>query len=301
MAGENSKSKVIVSLVLVILLFFQSFPAMADNSSYYGGSIPLDQGAFLYLLTDLKQTRRIIDNLPIRGLASWQAVFVLDSTETAAAGLFNRATGKRFQLVGWGDYPSFTSSIALFLHRNWKWLRAQTGSYWFSDRDRLSVRIASGQINALAWREARSSPVPVTNRVEIPEGFNEFRRKSGELAPLSLWMENPYTMLDEMFTRERVRVSIPSDKLFLNLYIMGNNLYRAELRLRFSNEAQAWSISNLLTSNNVFPISEYSSVLGPLFFHEPPFVNDRYLDFQTALLTEEDIALLMRMFVSQWR
>jgi hypothetical protein len=245
--------------------------------------------------------RSVINAIPIRDLQSWQAILVLDSTDTAAVGLFHRETGRRFHLVGWGNYPSFTSSIALFLHWKWKWLYAQTGSFWFSDYYRLSVRITSKQIYTLAWRSERTSPVPESNSVEIPEGFNEFRRQSGELPPLSLWMDNPGSMLNQMFARERIRINIPSDRLYLNLYLGGTNLYRAELKLQFINEIQAWNTAAMLSSINVFPFSESASFLGPLLFFEPPFVNDRYLDFQTDLLTEEEIALLMRMFVSQWR
>jgi hypothetical protein len=89
--------------------------------------------------------------------------------------------------------------------------------------------------------------------------------------------------------------------LYLNLYLAGNNMYRAEIKLRFSGAVQAWGIAEVLPVINTFPLTESSVFLGSLFFFEPPFVNDRYLAFQTALLTEEEIALLMRMFVSQWR
>jgi hypothetical protein len=301
MARKNCKGGIKGSWLLIILLFCLPMPAMPDTSSFYGSTIPLDQGAFIYILIDLRTMRPVINTLPVRELKSWQAIFVLDSTEIAAAALFNRETGRRFQLVGWGRYPSFTSSIALFLHKNWKWLYAETGSYWFSDVDRVSVRITSKQIYTLAWRGERTSPVPVSNSVEVPDELINFRKQSGEFAPLSLWMENPGSMLNQMLAREKIRINIPSDRLYLNLYPMEGNLYKAEFRLQFRSDVQAWNLASTLSAINAFPLSVSASFLGSLLFFEPPFVNGRNLDFKSDYLTEEEIALLMKMFVAQWR
>ncbi|MDR0323500.1 MAG: hypothetical protein LBI12_03515 [Treponema sp.] len=288
------------SFLPFLLLFCAAAPVMSQTFTE-GGTVPLDRGAFLYILTDVNRMRPVIDILPIRELKNWQALLVLDRTDTAATALYNRASGRHFQLAGWGNYPSFTASIALFLHRNWKLIHANTGSYWFSDVDRLSVRIASRQIYALAWRTERASPVPLTANAQIPEGFINFRNRGGASAPLSLWMENPASMLNMMFLMERIRLRFTSEKLYLNLYPDENNLYKADLRLLFENHTQAREFTENLYSINYIPSNESNLVVKKLFFATNPVLSNRTLDFYSDSLSESEIIFLLNFFLSYWR
>jgi hypothetical protein len=285
---------------LLIVLFLLPLPLFSD-SQFEDGSVPLDEGAFVYILADVNQIRPILDTLPIKELKNWQAVLVIDGTDTAVAALFERETGRRFQLVGWGSYPSFTARIALFLHINWKLKHTERGSYWYSNRDRLSVRIASRQIYTMAWRFEHLNPVPEPEGVEIPEGFIEFRNISGDTAPLSLWMENANVMLNQMFSSEKLSLRFPSGLLYINLYPVVNGLYRAELRIHFNNESQARRFVGNMSRLYVYPFSEQGIFMEKLFYSSEPVINGRSIDFQSGYLSNGDIVSLMMAFISLWR
>jgi hypothetical protein len=306
MAGKNKESGKLKAgniflPFFVFFLFLQTHLVMSDTIISEDGTIPIDKGGYVYILADINKIRHIFDVLPVKELKSWQAVLVIEGTETAVAALFPKDSGRLFQLVGWGEYPSFRARIALFLHINWKLKHTDRGSYWYSNPNYLSVRIDPAKIYTVAWRKAHVNPTPEAEGTEIPEGFLDFKNIYEEEAPLSLWMEDPGSMLNQMFARERVRISIPSDRLFLNLYPAGNNLYKAVLKLQFRDEIRAENAAISLSSVTAFPLREYASGLGALFFSEPPFWNNNNLYFQTALLTENEVALLMNLFVYYWR
>jgi hypothetical protein len=283
------------------LLFYQLNSVMAETDFFEDDMIPLDAGGFLYVFADIEKIRPIFDVIPVKELKSWQAVLVIDGTEAAAAALFPRDSGRLFQLVGWGNYPSFTARVALFLHKNWKLLHTNKGSYWFSNADRLSVRIAPTQIYTVSWRNKHVNPVPEDEGTHIPDGFLEFRNIYEEDAPLSLWMVTPGTTLALMLARERNRISIPAEMLFLNLYATEDGLYKAVVKMQFRNEEVAEDVAATMSSHNALPMTAAASGLGMLLFSNPPFVNGRNLYFHSENMTEANIASLMSLFIRYWR
>jgi hypothetical protein len=290
------------SLLFAIYCLLFALSPLFSQTQFENNSVPLDNGAFVYILADIKKIRPVLDTIPVRGLKNWQALLVIDGTDTAAVALFTRETGRRFQLLGWGSYPSFTASIALFLHINWKLKHADRGSYWYSNHDHLSVRITPKQIYTVAWRVEHVNPVPEQGGVEIPEGFIEFRNHSGEPAPLSLWMENSNAMLNMLFSRERLSsIRFPSGKLYINLYPVVSGFYRADLRIHFGNDTQAQRFAYNMSRLYVFPFSENGLFLEKLFFSSQPAINGSSIDFFSGMLSEKDIIVLMTSFLSLWR
>jgi hypothetical protein len=274
-----------------------SFSLFANPVITPGGTVPLDSDAYVYVFADVKKIRPIIDVIPVKDLKKWQAVLVTNSTNTAAAAMFRRGTGKNFQIVGWGSYPSVTASLALFIHKNWKMTNSDAGNYWYSHADRLSVRIASKQVYAISWRRRLDDPLPpATGNARIPDGFTQFRQRSNETSPLSLWMKDSASVLNKMFVKEKIKLTLPSQMLFLNLFPAEKNMYKVELRLFFETSALTGNIAGNLLSNRILYLSETDSVLSKLFFANPPVYYGNNIDFQSTLLTVDEVMLLMNLF-----
>jgi hypothetical protein len=282
--------------LLVFFLLFQAAGVFAQpnvNDNY----VPLDTGAFAYVFTDVKKARPILDVLPVGELKTWQAVIVLDSTNTAAAALFPRESGRRFQVTGWGNYPSFRASFALFIHRNWKRRRVDSGTYWYNNADKLSVIIGARQVFAISWHTPPGSPVPSPAGVQKPQGFSEFQSS----ASLSCWMENPGIIINKMLNDGGYQVNLPSQLLFANLVSMGQNFYQTVLRLHFDDEQQASEVlENLSHAGTTTPRNDTGAILASVFFTYPPGQNGSTLEIRSAILTEREITLLLRLFLLYW-
>jgi hypothetical protein len=265
---------------------------------YGEGFIPLDKDAFVYVLADTKIMRPIIDIIPVNLLRSWQPAQVIDRTEIALAALFTGDTGRFFQIVGFGSYPNLIANVALAIDRNWRYTFSENDHYWYSDTNRLSVSISSDEAYIVGWRRTRVNPVYKEPGVKMPEGFIAFRHRSGEPAPLSLWLENRDFILDRMFSDEGITVNLPIERLYLNLYYVENNVFKADLLLQPRNLFfPEIFVMNLLSIKS----QESDSALKALFFANPPVQNSGNVEFQSALLSEEEIASLLRIFRKNWK
>jgi hypothetical protein len=258
--------------------------------------VPLDKDAFAYIFTDVKAARNIVDILPVPQLKSWQAKLVLENSDMAAAALFQRESGRHFQVTGYGNYPSIRASLAMFLNTSWKRQRSPTGNYWNSNQQKMSVVVNSKQVYALAWHDKPANPVPASPGVKMPEGFTRFMRG----AALSCWMESPGLLLNQILGNEGLSINLPTDQLFLNLYPKDAGQYEALLRMRFENPAQARTIAAILALANTFSANQ-QSIMTSIFLANPPIIDGRYLDIKTALLSEKEITLLLQMFLLYWK
>jgi hypothetical protein len=295
---------------LLIFLFFLIFcrPIIAETAEkdglyeapeivvYGEGFISLDKGAFVYVLADTKIMRPIIDIIPVNQLKSWQAAQVIDRTEIALAALFTSGTGRFFQITGFGSYPNLIVNVALAIDKNWRYTFSEKDHYWYSDKDRLSVSLNSEEIFIAGWRRTRINPVYEEPGIKMPEGFAAFRRRSGEPAPLSLWMENHDSILDRMLSGEGIAINFPIERLYLNLYPIENNAFKADLLL----QTDSLSIPEKLEIN----LSESEESVSPLktfFFSNTPVQNERNVEFQPVLLSEEEISSLLKIFMKNWK
>jgi hypothetical protein len=283
-------------LILLLLISCQSTPITSDTIFEKMEYVPLDDNGFAYIFTNVKEARPILDILPVQQLKNWQANLILENTEMAAAALFSKESGRRFQVAGWGNYPSFRASIALFFNTTWKRQRTAKGAYWSSAVQKLSVVINPKQVFAVAWHDTHINPVPVSPGVRMPEGFTQFMQG----AALSCWMDSPALILNQILANEGIPVNLPAEQLFLNLNPKDGNQYEVLIRLRFFNAAQARTIAGVLALANVFSVNQ-KSLMASLFFANPPVLNGRYIDIKTALLSEKEITLLLQMFLLYWK
>jgi len=263
---------------------------------YGEGFVSLDRDALVYALVDTKIMRPIIDIIPVNQLKSWQAAQIINRTEIALAALFTNDTERYFQVVGFGSYPVLVMNVALAIDKNWKYTFSGDDHYWYSDTSKLSVSLESEEVNIVAWRRTRVNPAYEEPGVKMPEGFVAFRHRSGEAAPLSLWLENRDFILDRMLYGEGITVNLPIERLYLNLYQVENNEFKIELMLQaeslFFPEDFAFNISEA---------GEPDSVLKTLFFANPPILNDRDIEFQAVIVSDEEIASLLKIFMKYWR
>jgi len=273
----------------------------------YGDSfIPLDTDAFVYVFVDTKIMRPIIDIVPVNQLKSWQAAQVIDRTEIAVAALFAGDTGRFFQIAGFGSYPNLIVNVALAVDKNWRYMFSGNDHYWYSDTDRLSASIDSEEVYIVGWRRTRMKAMYDEPGVKTPEGFIAFRHRSGEPAPLSLWMDNQNSILDRMLNGEGITINLPIERLYLNLYHVENKVFKVELMLQTENlllpESFAISFSPIERPEpKESSDSESDSVLKTLFFTNQPVHNDRNVDFQSVILSEEEIASLLKVFMKYWK
>jgi hypothetical protein len=161
----------------------------------------------------------------------------------------------------------------------------------------LSLSVSPEDIYIVGWRRNRVNPVYEEPGIKTPEGFSEFRHRSGEPAPLSLWLENSDSILDRMFNDEGITVSLPIERLYLNLYHVENNVFKADLMLRTRSPFFPEKFVMNLSSDS----REFDSALKTLFFTNLPVQNDRIVEFQSVLLSEEDITSLFKIFRKNWK
>ena len=263
---------------------------------YGDAQAPLDKDAFVYVFVDAKEMRPIFDIIPYSQLKNWQVRMIVDSTELATAALFTGDTGRFFQVAAFGSYPNIAASVALAINRNWKYMFGEDFNYWYSIADRLSIKLGPDEIDALGWRRTQMNPVAEEPGVEIPEGFITFRHRSGGAAPLSLWMENRDSIIGRMLNDEGIMINLPVERLFLNLYPVENNLYKAEIFLQI-NSYFLWDDFSLVPSD----LLKKESVLYTLFFTKEPERNGNDLEFESVFLSADDLTSLLSIFIKHWK
>jgi hypothetical protein len=283
-------------LILLLLISCQSAPIISDTIFEKMEYVPLDNNGFAYIFTNVKEARPILDILPVPQLKNWQANLILENTDMAAAALFTSESGRRFQVAGWGNYPSLRARVALFFNTTWKKQRSTAGTYWSSAAQKMSVVINPKQAFAVAWLDTHINPVPASSGVKMPEGFTQFMRGSA----LSCWMDSPALILNQILLNEGIPVNLPADQLFLNLNQKGQNQYEVLFRLRFENAAQARTIAGVLALAGAFSANR-QSLMSSLFFANPPVLSGRNIDIRTALLSDKEITLLLQMFLLYWK
>jgi len=284
--------------VIFVFLFIscQTIPKVPDVFLEDSKFAPLDAGASIYLFANVKEVRSIIELLPIQELNDKQVRQMINRTNFAAVAFFPEESGRRFQLAAWGNYPG-AANTALSSNKNWKKQRSPAKyKYWHSSADKLSLVITSKQafINASLNKEPLD-PVTSMPGAEIPEGFNNFRRKGEQTAPLACWVENPAPAIFQTLNDAGIPVRFPVQKLFFKLLPAGDK-YDAIIRLQFENASMARGMSAVLTLASGFVSNDPNMLIAALFLANPPVQDGSSIEIKTAPLTGKEISLLLQMF-----
>jgi len=257
---------------------------------------PLDAGATTYIFASVKEARPIIDNLPIEELNDKQVIQMLNRTGYLAVAFFPPESGRRFQLVTWGNYPS-NANMAFASNKDWSRQRSATGqTYWHSAVNNLSIAMNSKQAFIVASANAQPiDPFTAPPGIEIPEGFNEFRQGSQGLsnAILSCWLEGSGSSITQMLNKAGVPIRVPVQRVFISAF-PSDSRYQAIIRLQFENASQARGIATLLSLASGFGSNDETV---RLLLGHPPVQNGRNLDIKTAAFGEKELSLLLEMFL----
>jgi hypothetical protein len=281
-------------LSLWLIFFFvscQSAPFIPDIFMEDTRFAPLDTGASVYIFANANEARQIIELLPVEELKDSQISQALDRTNYLAAALFPQESGRRFQIVTWGNYPSSMANMAFNVNRNWQSHRSVCGqSYWHSGENMISVAVSSRQAFAAAWHSNEKSfePFALKPGILIPEGFNEFRQ-----GILSLWLNEPAPILLRILSGAGIPIRFPVQQLFINLEEEADG-YSAVIRFQFENAPQARGMAAIIAiTAGISKEHRMASIL----FANPPVLSDINLDIKTAILSERELSLLFEIFL----
>jgi hypothetical protein len=303
----------IVLCSLFIVFSCTTVPKAPDFIFEEATVIPLESGASAYILTDVQDTKLFLE-APDKYLQQ-----IVDSTRYAVAAFYLPGDTRRYHLAAWGNYPSSRANMALGANKDWKKQSSGvTGSeYWYSEKDQLSVAMASNQVFVSAARTAvPADPFPAGQGTVIPEGFNEFRRG----AVFSCWLEDPSSLIGQRLAEMGIALTIPAEQVFFSIFPVSGQTgsaagrqYESVLKVQFPSEAQAsgqammLSLARGLISLNADPpnadkgegISGIFSTLMSLLFANPPVQEGKSLIIKTNAMDSENIALLFKSF-SLW-
>ena len=322
-----SRSLFIVHCSLLILLFLscRSAPKVAEPAFMEADSVPLESGAMIYLIADVKEARPLINLLPIKELQDSQTKQMLERTDFLAAALFPKESGRNFQLAAWGNYPSSGADVAFGMNKEWNKLQAASGySYWYSEANGLSISLNPRQaFAASSLSDQPVEPVTAPPGVKMPEGFAEFRiaadspaegtsaegspvagnPAAGRPSPLSCWLDEGSSVINQILNSSGLPIRFPVQELFIAFFPAGEGRYQAAIRMRLESVSQARGMASLLSRANNFIFGEYgiNSLLTAVFFANPPVQNERDIDIKSAPLKENEISLLLQMFLLYWK
>jgi len=295
--------KLLTIVSVILLLSCQSVPQVTVNPSIDASSVPLESGAAVYVLADMREALPILELLPVKELKDKQIKQMIDRTDFAAAAMFAKESGKRFQIVTWGNYPANSVKMAFGFSKKWKKHRVKDApySYWHSSANGLSVALNAKQAFVLAsvMPPPRMPAEPVTapgRMTEIPGGFTEFRN-NGEDAPLSCWFDDPAPFINKLLQSSGLPMEIPAQELFIKMKMAsGTQTVTAAIRIQFESTPQARGVTAVLGLAKNFSQIDSNLLISKLLFANPPVQNDRNIDILTAPLGEREISLLLEMF-----
>jgi len=276
-------------------LFFvscQTAPVLKTPEAFLKeGVIPLDKNASVYLITNVNESKSIINQLPIKEIKDSYVRQMIDKSNYAVAALFPQKSGKRFQITAWGNYPKSSADMALGSNSGWK--KAQNGNhipYWHSSSENISLGISAK--NLFVASSLNSDPAdPFAAGAVIPEGFSDFSRGS----VLSLWVNNPASMLQQVLDKAKVPLSAPVNQLFINLHLgsQAQKQYEAVIRLGFENAAHARGLAAILNIAGAFTSSDPAMQIATLLLSNRPVQTDRFLDIKVNFTREAEIIRLI--------
>jgi hypothetical protein len=271
--------------LLLLFISCNTMPKSLNINLETTDSLPFESGAYTYIFADAKRARPIIDLLPIEELNNKETRQLLDKTRFFAAALFPQGSGRRYQIAAQGSYPSSGAALAMSANKDWQKRRSGSGGeYWYLPSNGVSVLIgASYAYAAASYSNDPFEPFTPPPGVELPKGFNDFRKGS----PISCWVTSPLVLINKMFA------GLPAQSivgLFFNLFPMPEGKYQAIIRLQFENTSHAKGMAVLLSLASGFS----SDPLLSAFLTNPPAVNGTALDIRSTPLGEKEIKALLK-------
>ena len=305
---KKHKFAILTFFLLVFLFSCRTVPDVPQEEPRE--YIPLEAGALVYIFADVTTARPLLELFLFPELENRQVRQMLERTHTAAAALFPQESGRHFQLVSWGNYPTFRAGMGFSFNRQWRRRRSDAGdTFWHSRENMLSLVVRAREAFVTAWTtDTPEYPVTPAPGIQYPEGFVEFK----EGAVISFWLEDPQPRLNNIFQAVGLPLQLPAERAFVSLFSTEiENQYEAMLQVRVPTVTQARAFIAILSLARAFMgpsagIAVESSgprgimdIITAVLFANPPVLNDRDLNIRTAALNEDDIALLFSLFLVQ--
>jgi hypothetical protein len=287
--------KIVYALpLLVIFISCASVPVVPNPVLEESHLVPLESGASVYIFADVKESRPILNVLNIPELNNRQARQIMDRSNSAVIAFYPETGERRFQVAAWGSYPAAGANMALSFNKDWKKKRSETGPYWYSAGERLSVSLDPRQAFVTSWTGNQAgSPVALTG-IESPGGFADFRKG----AVLSFWMDNPGPQISRIIGLAGIPLQVPTEMIFISLFPAAEG-YNALVRLKFPSPSQArafYAIFNLARAM-ASDATDSSGFLAKVLFANPPALDGRDLNLASSALEAREIALLLELFL----
>jgi len=321
---QKSTNRSLLILLFSFFIFLFSFSScktihpITDEAFDETGFLPLDRGAFAYIVIDVPKARPILNNTNFVNMNDKQVKQILDKTRTAAAAVYvpwaaqgslaDRLAHRHYQLVAWGKYPASGAKAALGANKNWEKFPSETGvEYWYSSESNLSIAMTKKKIALLAtYRnvpDASNDPLSDAEGITIPEGFSAFRQGS----IISCWLEKPGSVINQRLGSMGIPIEIPAEQFFIRIVpapepenYRGKPRYEAIVRIQVPSAVQARALTTIFTYvRGTFSANGNSGSAGALaaiLFANPPVQDGKYLTITTSALNTGEIALLFAMF-----
>jgi hypothetical protein len=252
---------------------------------------PVAPGGLVYFYIDVPAARPLLEKLSLAGFTAGQNKEALDRTESAVAAIYPEGSERRFLAAARGKYPAFRAGFSFALSRDWKRVRSDTGTYWRSAKNNLSLALSGDRAFI-----SDGNPFIAGLGIEVPEGLAELRR--GSL--LAGWADDAGP-LNQFIASMAIPIQIPAERLLFGVYAAeGGTKYEALLRLTTPTASQArglvsiFSIARLVIAG--MDLNEEGAALASIFFASPPVQEGSTLIIRTGAVDETGIALLLNMF-----
>ena len=328
---KSTNRSLLIPLFSFFIFLFSFFscktaPFITDEAFDETGSLPLDRGAFAYIVIDVPHARPILNNTNFVDMNDKLIKQILDKTRSAAAAVYvpwaaNKTPElRRYQLAAWGKYPASGAKAALGAIKGWEKFQTDSGlDYWYSSESGLSLAVTKKKISLLATFKSASDtqsdssavlpppslPPPIVpfsdTGIAIPEGFSTFRQGS----VISCWLEQPGSVINQRLASMGIPIEIPAEQFFINIVPAhepenhkGETRYEANVKVQVPSALQARALTSIFTfARRFIPASgNGSAAVAAILFANPPVQDGKYLTITTKSLTAGEIALLFGMF-----
>ena len=283
----------------------------ASNPPLVAGGVPVGEfgylaaGAQVYVHTDVRLSRPVLEHLSLQGLDMTRIGPFLDRVDFVSAAVYPGGAPRRLLLHAWREKGRVPSASALFLSAQWKKTASPTGrKYYHSAAYGISVSTTGSHAFV-----SDADPFAFEPPAATPEGLGGLRRESILLG----WLDHAGTLINRFLSVTGIPMRIPTDRILFGVYRSGEPdaeeapgggepLYELRLRVETENPNQARALASLLAFVRAFmenPDSsveaEYRAVLRSLLAN-PPGQEGSDLLIHTEPMDAGEIALLFNRF-----
>ncbi|MDR2184285.1 MAG: hypothetical protein LBO80_01255 [Treponema sp.] len=254
---------------------------------------PIAPGGLIYFsIDDVSRARSLLEKISPAGFSPARNREALDRTESLVAALYPEGSGRRFLAAARGRYPGSRAGLSFAFSRDWKKIRSGAGSYWRSEKNRLSVAITSDR--AYISDGPPFIPAPGT---ESPGGLEELRRD----AVLAGWVDDAAVPINQFIQSLALPLQIPAERLLFGVYAAEGKKYDAVLNIATPSISQARALVSIFSMARIFLANSDIDPGGPaalafIFFANTPVQEGTNLIIRTGIMDEDGIALLLNMF-----